>query len=230
MVKKVLVSSLIASMFLSSISFVNAWYEEIDCSTDPVFSEYSCNQCFDWWEKWQNSYIWNLDDVWKNFSTVDQVMYKELQSFPEMMNLNTSKVSWEQTPSSEWFWSYTEEFNALYDEDKAWYVLKAGNEVTWLKSKLGSAYHLARNEASKSSNIGLLVFSITSNNILEDGEISVDDWVHKECVLYKSGDEKVVKKEKPKELPKTWPEQFFLLLILAMILAFAVLRFRKTES
>lgn len=228
MVKKVLVSSLIVSMFMSTVSFVSAWYEELDCSSDPVFSEYSCSQCFDWWEKGQNSYIWNLDDVWKNFSSVDQVMYKELQKFPEMMNLNTSKVSWDQTPSSEWFWSYTEEFNSLYDEDKAWYVLKAWNEVTWVKSKLGSAYHLSKNEAAKSSNIWLLVFSITSNNILEDGEISVDDWVHKECVLYKSGDEKTVKKEKPKELPKTWPEQFFLLLILAMVLAFGVLRFRKS--
>lgn len=227
MSKKLLVSSMVAVSLLGFNS-VNAGYEEIECSTDSVFSEYSCSQCFNWGEKGQDSYIGLLEDLWKNNSWLDQLMYKELQSFPEMVNLNTSKVEWKQTPSAEGFWEYTEELNSLHDSDKAGYVLKAWKEVVWVKSKLGSAYHLAKNEAAKWENIWMIVFPITSYNIMKDWEVSSDSEVHKECVLIKSGNKKEVVKEKPKTLPKTGPEQFLLLLVLAMVLAFGVLRFRKS--
>jgi len=46
MVKKLLASS-IAIALISSIATVSAATTEIECSTDSVFAEYSCNQCFD---------------------------------------------------------------------------------------------------------------------------------------------------------------------------------------
>jgi len=51
-------------------------------------------------------------------------MYKEQQVMPEFINLNTSSVSWSQTPSSENFWEYTDDFNNLYSEDQFGYVLQ----------------------------------------------------------------------------------------------------------
>ncbi|MBT3728730.1 hypothetical protein HOG27_01280, partial [bacterium] len=42
MTKKLLA---ILSLLVVSTSSLSA-YEEIECSTDTVFSEYSCNQCF----------------------------------------------------------------------------------------------------------------------------------------------------------------------------------------
>jgi hypothetical protein len=34
-------------VFALSLSLVNADVVEVDCSTSPIFSQYSCNQCFD---------------------------------------------------------------------------------------------------------------------------------------------------------------------------------------
>ncbi len=53
MFKKLLAIALIASSF----NMVSAANEEIECSSDAVFSEYSCNQCFDGWVKNQWAYF-----------------------------------------------------------------------------------------------------------------------------------------------------------------------------
>jgi hypothetical protein len=43
MFKKILATSLLLASFSSSYAATT----EIECSTDSVFAEYSCNQCFD---------------------------------------------------------------------------------------------------------------------------------------------------------------------------------------
>jgi hypothetical protein len=53
-----------------------------------------------------------------NVTDIDKIVYKEEQLDPEMLNLDPSNVTWTQTPSSENFWKYTDEFNALYSEDQ----------------------------------------------------------------------------------------------------------------
>ncbi|MFC1797769.1 hypothetical protein ACFLY2_00880 [Patescibacteria group bacterium] len=52
-----------------------------------------------------------------NATEVSKVFWKEEQADPEMVNLDSSNVVWAQTPSAEGFWEYTEEFNALSDDD-----------------------------------------------------------------------------------------------------------------
>ncbi len=222
MFKKLLAIALIASSF----NMVSAANEEIECSSDAVFSEYSCNQCFDGWVKNQWAYIWLLSDEWRNTSENDKIMYKEQQDFPEMVNLDTDNIEWVQTPWEEDFWEYTKEFDALYSEDQDWYILWASEAVTWLRSKLSYAYKLERNEASESSNIGLLIYPILSHTVLDDGEITMDNSVHNECVLFKSWEPTDQTPVEPKKLPQTWPAEFFILLILAMVLGFWILRFR----
>jgi hypothetical protein len=117
----------------------------------------------------------------------------------------------------------------LYSSDVEWYILPAWQSVVWLKSKLDSAFSLDRNEVAKGGNIGLLVYSITSGNILESWEVWLDFSEHNECVLYKSGD--VAKTTTPPPtLPQTWPAEYFLLLILAMVLGFGIVKFRNSRS
>ena len=210
-------------------------YEEIECTSDSVFSEYSCGQCFTWGDKkvWDN--IWLLSDLWINNTPLKKVLYKEEQMDPEMINLNSSNTIWSQTPSSEWFWEFSEELEELYSEDEAWYILEWGQQVTWLKSALGFAYSLDKNTAEVWENIWLLVFPIATHNILEDWEITIDTETHNECVLFKSGEASldetpVVVTEEPKKLPETGPAQFALLLLLALSLGFWILKFRTKNS
>ena len=75
MFKKIVASAIVLSSIVS-YSVTNAdTYKEISCSTDKVFSENSCDQCFEGWEKSENSTVGWLSDIWSNTTWVDSVMY-----------------------------------------------------------------------------------------------------------------------------------------------------------
>lgn len=222
MIKKAL--SVITLSLLSVTTYAS--YEEIECTTDSVFSEYSCNQCFDWGSKKQGDNLGLLSDVWMNVTDVDKLLYKEEQLDPEMNSLDPENVVWNQIPSSENFWTYTDEFNSLYSDLEEGYVLPSWESVKWIETNLSSAYNLEQNTAKAWSNIGLLTYSIYTHNILADGEITIDSNEHKECVLFKSEEGEEETPEEPKKLPETGSAEFLLLAIIAMILGFGVLQFR----
>jgi hypothetical protein len=206
-----------------------AAYEEIDCSADQAFWENSCNQCFNWWSKMQWDHLWLLSDLWMNVTDVTKILYKEEQVDPEMINLNTDNVTWIQTPNAENFWEYTDEFNTLYSENEEWYILTSWKSVTWIKSNLSSSYKLERNNVAAWDNIGMLVYPIATHNILADGEITIDNSEHIECVLFKSAESAngaVESDNEPKQLPQTWPSEYILLAFIAMVLGFWILQFR----
>lgn len=217
--KKILV--FISLLTMTSTTF--GAYTEIECSTDSVFSENSCNQCFDWWAKMQWDHLWLLSDLWMNVSDIQKIVYTEEQVDPQMINLNSWNVNWLQTPDESNFWEYTDEFNALYSDLEGGYILDAWKSVTWLKSSLSHAYNLETNTAAVWSNIGLLVYPITTHNILDDGEITIDNTEHRECVLFTSGE--AATSTPVERLPETGPAAY-LLIFLAWILGFGVLKFR----
>jgi len=226
MIKKTFATLLIS--VLINTSLVSA-YSEIDCSSDIIFESNSCNQCFDWWTKSQWDYIGLLIDDWINPTDKNKILYKEEQKMPEMLNLNQNSIVWNQTPSSDWFWEYSDEFDALYSENDLWYILEAWKRVTWLQSKMWYAYKLENNQAKANENIGLLVYPISTHVVQDDGTPSIDDEEHIECVLFKSAwasstpdTKKTV--EKVKKLPDTGPTEYILLLIVAMILWFGLIR------
>ena len=225
MIKKIL-SSFLLVMVLGTTSYTAYAAEEIECSTDPAFAQNSCSQCFTGWEKKSGDHIGFLSDEWINENTTDQILYKEEQSFPEMVDLAGADVIWSQTPDSEGFWEYPAEFNALYSEDQEGYVLPAGESITWLQSKLAYAYKLDSNTAPEGDNIGMLVYPIAVHNIGVDGDIELDAVEHNECVLFTSG-EGWVSEPTPERLPDTGPKEFMLLFIIAMILGFVFLQFKK---
>lgn len=223
MFKKLLVT--VSLLVVATPSF--AAYEEIECSTDPVFSENSCNQCFKWWAKVEWNNLWLLSDLWMNVTDVSKILYKEEQIDPEMINLDSNNVNWIQSPNADEFWTYTDEFNALYSDLEEGYVLPAWESVTWIKTALSSVFTLEKNTAPKWSNIWLLVYPISTHNILEDGEITIDNSEHKECVLFKSGEASAeVIPVTPNKLPQTGPAEYILLLILSMVLGFGILKFK----
>ncbi len=223
--KKVLV---IFSILCLSIPNVFS-YDEIECSTDTVFSSNTCWQCFNWGTKWVWDNIWLMSDDWVNSWSSSKIVYKEEQDMPTMVNLSPSNVTWSQTPNSDDFWEYTTEFNKLYSEEDLWYVLPAWEKINWLKSKLWYAYSLDKNTIPTWWNIGLLIYTIVTHNMTDWwATVSVDTNEHKECVLFKSwkAKKKVIPLKKPKRLPETWPESI-LLVILALILWFGLVRFTK---
>lgn len=215
-----------------SFSSVFADYKEVQCSTNPAFEANSCNQCFDGGTKAEGDNLGLLTDKWSNSSSGDQIVYKEEQKMPFMVNLSEGSVTWTQVPNSEGFWEYTQEFNDLYSQKDEGYILKAGQSITWLKSKLGYAFSLEKNSAPAGTDVGLLVYPFKGHNVWVDGKITMDDKEHRECVLLKSDAtmKPVVKEQtepkKPVELPKTGPEHIILLLV-AMLIGTGLILFRK---
>ncbi len=222
---------IIATLALFAVAMISTTfgaYEELECSSDAVFATNSCSQCFDGGAQSQWANIGLLSDLWINTGNTDQLLYKEEQVDPKMENLGGS--SWSQVPTSDSFWEHPAEFNDLYSEDVEGYILKAGEQVTWIKSKLGYAYKLDANPAADGENIGLLVYNIRTHALI-DGNIDEEGIDHKECVLFKSqaGETPVeppVIVEEPPRLPETGAEHVLLLMI-ALLLGFGFFKFRK---
>lgn len=223
MIKKILVTFLLTSL----VGTVSADYLELDCSSQDIFESNSCTQCFDWWTKATWDYIGLLKDDWINSSSSDKILYKEEQEMPNMLNLNPDWVVWSQTPSSDGFWQYTEDLDALYDWDA--YLLESWEKVTWIESKIGYAYKLEQNTLPENSNIGLLMYTLVSHDLLENGTPSINSDEHTECVLFKSAweSEPTVIEEEPPKLPETGPAEYILLLALAMLIGLAIIKIKN---
>jgi hypothetical protein len=142
---------------------------------------------------------------------------------PVMVNLNSTEVSWKDRPSSDWFWKYTNELDSRYNDSEDAYILWVWEEVMWLQSSVWYAYGLTQNDVEEYWNIGLLVYTIITHNILSDWTVTDDSEEHKECVLFKSWENEwetpPIDPVEPPVVPETWPEHI-LLVVLALILGF----------
>lgn len=222
-----------------SATSAGAAYDEIECSTDAVFSANSCDQCFEWGQTSVNGDVGFIDDEWVNVGNSSKVMFKEEQAMPRMLSLNGS--NWSQSPSADNFWEWTPELEALYSESEQGYVLGAGQRVKFIQSAVGRAYTLDSTEAGQGENVGLLVVPLLSHVVMEDGDISTDDAVHNECALFKAWAEAPVNSSssgtpsnpsnptpEPKEMAQveTWAEAY-LILLFALILGFVYLKTRR---
>ena len=229
--KQILAAAILLAV---SISSVNGAFDEIECSVDAVFSANSCDQCFDWGQKSVEDGVQFIDDLWVNRGDTQRIMYKEEQTLPRMLSLWSS--NWSQSPSSDGFWEYTPELESLYSESDQWYILEVGAQVKFIQSKLGTAYVLDSTEAAQWANAGLLVFPLISHTLTADGDISTDDEVHNECVLFKAGGQPAEQVTPPGVTPTPKPQDLaqvetgaeaYLILLFALILGFVYIKTRK---
>ncbi len=209
-----------AIMFWLGFQAVSAAYTEVQCNSDPVFAQNTCQQCFNWWEKGQWEAFGFINDIFINKTTNPKLLYKEEQAMPSMINLGAEKSSWSQTPSGDNFWQYTKDFETMYSSGQEAYVIGAWKQVSWIESKNWYAFKLDKNTVARGQNIGLLLFTVVSHDLVNN-EVSIDTSEHRECVLFKSGvasTNPVVTVDEPvKRLPQTWPEHILLVLIALLL-------------
>lgn len=222
---KKIFSAAILAMYLSTSTY--GAYDEVTCDSNPAFGDQSCSQCFTGGEVAQGDNKGLLTDVWENYTESDHVLFKEEQEMPQIVSLGGA--SWAEVKASDSvdFWMYTEDLDALYDEDALGSVLPAGETVTWLESTVGSAYQLETNPAPQGENVGMILYDIVTHEVDEDGIPSTDSDAHRECVLFTSGTpgETPVVPETPR-LPETGAEHLLLALV-ALMLGFGFLKFRN---
>jgi len=227
MLKKLLLLSVIT---LNLANIANWEYTSVDCSSNAVFWENSCNQCFYWWELKVWDTLSFLDDVWNNETTNRKIMYKEEQKMPVLKPLNWAEFS--KKPNDDTFWEYTSEFEALKDKEFDGYVLPAWQKVSWLKSSMWAAYKLDK-ESNNWDYAWILIYDIVSHDILESWEVNMDAKTHRECVAFKAwvwvaktpttpkaptAPEEPKPKQEEMTKVKTGPEKYLIVLMLSFLL------------
>lgn len=232
MLKKLLIVSILLVQTASVLA-----YDEVDCNVNPEFAKNSCNQCFTWDQVVENKVYWFFNDAWVNKSNKDMVMFKIEQTMPTFLSLNWTKIELE--PKDANFWEYTNEFEALNNKDLEWYVLKAWEKVTWLKSS-DWAWVKFSNLPNKSQEAGMLIYDLVTYPIFEWKADTQIKEPHKECVLFTSWEDVVwtpIKELKTPEDPKfeenkkvtevqSWPGEMAIFIIFTLILSLFILNRR----
>ncbi len=233
MLRKILVAAATTTAIISTLWITNAWTQGVKCSSDPVFAENSCNQCFvETKLVKQGDAIANLKDAWVNNTSNKLLMLKNEQKLPEMKDLSGGKTIIEKKTINGKFWITPNSLKNIYDNELEGYLLEPGKSVDWTALTLWAAYKVEKNTAPKNSKVALLKYVIKAHSI--NGENIDTDWTeHAECVLYKSAGWVVAPKtNKPNIVTKTsikhatkqktGPEMYILVLLAILMGAFFI--------
>lgn len=211
-------------------------YQEVPCN-DAIFTSNSCNQCFDWGKKWVGEKITWLTDTWTNPNSSEQIIYKEEQIMPDLINIGWAGTVWLSNPKDPAsFWKFDDEIVWTNSATNKWlqeYLLEWNKTVWFLEADLGASYALQSTDKSEWSPIGLLKFSINyrdTDNTWKESEKKL----HTECVAYYASapaPKPVTVKETPKEVTKvkTGPESYVLVLA-TLIISLIFIRFAKKPN
>lgn len=206
-------------------------YTEVACDKD-YFTTNACNQCFDWWKKAVWEKITNLTDSWTNPNSGEQVIYKDEQVLPELVNLWGNATSWISNPQdSSKFWKFSDEI--IWTDSKTWswkqeFLLEWGKTVNFLEWDLWATYIMTSTDKKLWEPAGLLKFSIAYHDISDAGNEG-SKLNHVECVSYlASAQAAKAPTPKAKEITKvkTWPD-IYILFFLAFAIAFGFVKLRK---
>lgn len=150
---------------------------EVNCTSNQVFSNNSCNKCYTkTWNSFNSSTF-----TWNNNTNNKQIIYKEEQILPTMINLLPNQISWSSP-----IWDYSDSFNFLYDITEEGYVLNIWNSTDFIQSN--SWYTINDNTLTWWLEIWLLKSEISTHTINTDWTITIDSSINKNCTLIISKD------------------------------------------
>lgn len=237
--------AIVCAMAISSPAFAAIGeYQSVDCSSDSVFGANNCNQCFDGGKVGTSEKILNLFDNWTNANPNEQIIYKDEQVFPQMINLGGESTTWTQSPSSpEVFWKYSDEIlwtksptasgasasgSTAVERDE--FMLEGNKTIRFMDSDLGAFFSMDRTDKKDGEKVGMLAFDINYHNLDSDGNEQAKV-SHRECVAY-AAKATAVPTPQPKPEPqqittvKTGPESI-LLVVLALLMALGLFAIRR---
>jgi len=251
MLKKALVvltGAIIAGNSLVTFADIGE-YPEIKCDT-PEFSGNNCTQCFDGGKVAIGEKLTNLFDTWTNANPTEQIIYKDEQVMPELINLGGNNTKWSSIPDDPMkFWKFANEIawvNSAFgsvtsgtgtasgttttNAKKQEFLLESNKKIRFLESDLGAVHTLEATDKKDGDSIGLIKYTLNYNDISSDGNESALK-NHVECVSYKLAGEQV----KPPVVPptatkvKTGPEMFIIILA-ALGLGFGITRLKNRKA
>jgi hypothetical protein len=250
MLKKTLVvltGAIIASQSLVAFADIGE-YAEIKCDS-PEFASNNCAQCFDGGKVTIGEKLTNLFDTWTNANPTEQIVYKDEQVMPELINLGGPNTKWSSIPDDPTrFWKFANEIlwtasstpaptgsgvtasGTTTDTGKQEFLLEANKKIRFLESDFGAVHTLETTDKKDGDTVSLVKYTLGYHDISADGNESALK-NHTECVAYKLAGEQA----KPPVVPptatkvKTGPE-LLIVILAALGIAFGIVRLKGRKA
>lgn len=210
----------------------NGEYKEVSCSSDVVFSQNSCNQCFVGSTVSVGEKKADLFDNWKNQTTDTMfIAVKSEQKKPEMISFGSNWVASNADESKMWVYhtDVSEAFIPASNGNEE-LSLNPGQELRFYQSALGAGYTLESTTKNNGDVVGMMRFPVVYyTQDISGGERSTTSQTHYECVSYTLKKEETpptpVTPKPPKDITKTetGPAETLVLIVAAFFIAFGLM-------
>ncbi len=159
-------------------------YAEVACSSDAIFGQNTCDQCFTGRAVKVGERLSGLSDNWTNSTSNVLIAVKDEQKTPNMVSFDSvwtptsadeSKM-WKSSPEIVWIpgTSGKDEFQ-----------LTSGQKVKFIETDLGAGFTLTSSNKKNGETIGLLRFPVTYYTMdMSTVTRSTTPTTHYECVKY----------------------------------------------
>ena len=191
----------------------------------------------------------NLFDTWTNTNPTEQIIYKNEQTMPELINVGGANTTWSSIPDDPTkFWKFANEIawvNSTLggsvtasgttgtgltatgtDSQKQEFLLEANKKIRFLESDFGAVNTLEASDKKDGDTVGVIKYTLNYHDISADGNESALK-SHTECVAYKLSGEKATPPAVPPTATKvkTGPETTIIILA-ALGLGFGIMRLK----
>lgn len=200
-------------------------YTEVACSSDPIFGQNSCGQCFVGRGVKVGERLTGLADNWKNTTSNYLIAVRDEQKTPNMVSYDSvwtpssadeSKM-WKNSSAITWIpgTSGKDEFQLLPDQ-----------KVTFMETDLGAGFTLTSSQKKHGETVGLLRFPVVYYTMdMTTVTRSATAETHYECVKYTL--DNPTTPTTPPVVPKTevetGPTETLILIIAAFFIAFGLM-------
>lgn len=203
-------------------------YASVSCDS-AIFSENSCNQCFQGSAVKKGERITGLFDNWTNTTSNVLVAYKDEQRLPNMVGVGGA--SWVAVPGDETqLWKDASDVVWTPSGARQSFMLTSGQKVRFMESDLGAGYTLESANQGHGEVVGLLRFPVVYHTIDMTTGSEGPAVTHYECVTYTLDEPATpvtppTEPSTPPEVTKTetGPAETLLLIIAAFFIAFGLM-------
>lgn len=207
-------------------------YQEVACTSDPIFGQNSCNQCFVGKKVKVGDRLSGLKDDWANSTPNKIIAYKNEQKIPQMISLDAKWVPASADEAKMWKSHSDIVWLPGTDEKGDSVILMPGERKTLIETDLGAGFTLESTTRKAGNIVGLLKFPVVYRTLdVTTGLASTEATTHYECVSYTlEATPEIPEKPIPKKptppgatKTKTGPAETLLLIVVAFFIAFGLM-------
>lgn len=207
---------------------------EVACSTDAIFSQNTCDQCFTGRSVKVGDRLSGLSDNWTNTTSNYLIAVKDEQKTPNMVAFDST---WTPTSADESkMWRSSSQISWIPGTSgKDEFQLIPGQKVSFIETDLGAGFTLASSNKKNGETIGLLRYPVSYYTMdMTTVTRSSTPTTHVECVKYTldAPTTTVTPKDEPKKPTpatpaktqvETGPTETLVLIVAAFFIAFGLM-------